>query len=231
MEQQTKEVQAYYQALEKEKIDLYEQYISNSKMLELLYGEMNELKGDKRKKDAQEAKIKFGLWLGWLIGIVTSIMLKVFGMPDLSLIINIGAVAFLVPTLINKILEFPNKEKYVAKKSVLREKINHFEIENKKITETLLEIKNQQTKALLTSKANNHSPEFEYLKSEIKKLKQNKVKETSKLTNKKDKVKDSKKQTAKKDKVKEIVQRNTKSQKAKQTEPPAKEKTQEEYSN
>ena len=150
-------VKEYYNSLEQEKITLYEQYISNAKILEVLNTEIEELKEHKYKKDNRDAKIQFGLWLGWLVGIVSSIALKVAGMPDISLVVNVGAVAFLVPNLINRILEFPHKKNYVAKKKRLREQIIELENENKKIAETLIEIKNEQTNALLNSQTSNHS--------------------------------------------------------------------------
>ncbi len=165
------EIQAYYEALEKEKIELYEQYINNSNILKILNQNIQELKDNKYKKDDKDAKLHFWLWVGWLVGIVTSIALRVAGIPDLSLIFNVGAVAFLIPNLVGKILEFPHKKKYVAKKRKLREKINSIEDENKKISETLLEIKSEQTKALLTAKTNQHSKEFETLVQTIKLLK------------------------------------------------------------
>ena len=171
MKSKHSEVKKYYNSLEKEKIDLYEQYINNSKILEVLNTEIEELKENKYKKDARDAKVQFGLWLGWLIGIISSIALRVAGLPDLSIIVNVGAIAFLVPSFVAKVLEFPHKKNYVEKKKRLREQIIELENENKKITETLIEIKTEQTNALLTAKANNHSPEFETLVNTIKQLK------------------------------------------------------------
>lgn len=170
-----KHLREFYNSLEKEKIALYEQYISNAKCLDLLSDELDELKDNKRRKDDRDAKVYFGLWIGWLAGMLTSLVLRIAGLPDLSLWINVGAVAFLVPNVVNKILQFPQKKSYVAKKTDLRDKIMNLENENKKITETLIDIKNEQTKALLNAKTTEHSSEFENLANQIKNLKKQKA--------------------------------------------------------
>ena len=126
-------------------VALYEKYIKNCRVLDPLIKEIEELKETKYKKDECIARINFAFWLGWLVGIISSIILKIFGFTDVSLLVNVGAVAFLVPSLINKITEFPKHKKYVQLKKDLREKINSIEDENKLIAETLLEMKHYKS--------------------------------------------------------------------------------------
>ena len=153
----------------KKTILLYEKYIENAKELQPLKEKIDELKFAKYKKNDKDAKRNFIFWLGWNIFIITSIVLKFIGLPDISVVVNLAAVAFLVPTIVNKSKRFPQDKKYVKQKRELRSKINQLEEENKQIAETLLNIKNNQIK-IENKKENNKQQKISEIinKSQLK---------------------------------------------------------------